>query len=306
MEDLKYLPPKFSYALKDLAKYYDAFEKGGPLSSLSKNSSEHSFSAHSGMSKNVDAPNTVRSSHSLKTIKEKNAKKSMPRIKYRHQSTIKSRRRAPSNGLPPLNKRSRSHSKTRSRSKSKSKLKSNSKINKISKYRKMKSKVMMAAERRGLKIKHARPAPLNQTLSQFRSPDHRFDVPHNINNSNILISDRSNMNSINGTTNFTSNNQNLPEFVKRLKNLDSNWSTTNYGISSDQSNLEDLSNMRYSSNKFHSEGSAKHYSKSEHTVPNVQVNLNAKYNICDNIIIQGNSKFYFLIIFRSTKVFDEG
>ena len=138
MEDMKYWKPKFSHALIDLAKYYNTFEKGRKLPLISKQSSKHSISAHSDVSKNVDEPNNFKSTHSLKTIQEMNVKKSIPRIKHRYQSTIKSRAKALSKRFPSLSKGSRSRSKTRSRSKSKSHHKSNSKINKVSQSGKMK------------------------------------------------------------------------------------------------------------------------------------------------------------------------
>ena len=293
MEDQKYLPPKYSYALKDLAKYYDCYSQlAGPLSSLSKMSSEQSFTSNPSVQRGREpreqreGHTTVRSTHSLKTIKETKAKKSMSRIKFRHQSSIKSRRRKISGALPPLVRRSRSNSKTRSRSKSNKKLKNSSKVGKPLKFRKMKSKVLMAAERRGVKIKHTRPVPLNQTLSQFRSPDNRFEMAQNMNNSNVLISDRGNMNSISEATNYTGQPGNLPEFMKRLKNLESNGGSINNAIS-EPSHVDEISNLRYSSQHYQSDATSNHYSKSEH-IPNVQVNLNTKYNICDNIIIQGD------------------
>jgi hypothetical protein len=46
MEEYKYLPPKFSYALKDLAKYFDVFEQTGRLSSISRQSSEQSLKSN--------------------------------------------------------------------------------------------------------------------------------------------------------------------------------------------------------------------------------------------------------------------
>ena len=36
MEGSKYLPPKFSYALKDLAKHYDIFEQKFSMSNFSQ------------------------------------------------------------------------------------------------------------------------------------------------------------------------------------------------------------------------------------------------------------------------------
>jgi hypothetical protein len=45
MEDMKYLPPKFSYSLKDLAEYYGVFEKFDKTT-LSATSSNLSFRTH--------------------------------------------------------------------------------------------------------------------------------------------------------------------------------------------------------------------------------------------------------------------
>jgi len=43
MEETKYLPPKFSYACKDMAHYYGVFEKKMPMSNFSTTSSEKSI-----------------------------------------------------------------------------------------------------------------------------------------------------------------------------------------------------------------------------------------------------------------------
>ena len=43
MEETKYLPPKYSYAWKDLAKFYDIFEKQVPMSAFSMTSSDKSI-----------------------------------------------------------------------------------------------------------------------------------------------------------------------------------------------------------------------------------------------------------------------
>lgn len=43
MEETKYLPPKFSYACKDIAKYFDVFERKFSMTALSVASSENSF-----------------------------------------------------------------------------------------------------------------------------------------------------------------------------------------------------------------------------------------------------------------------
>lgn len=118
------------------------------------------------------------------------------------------------------------------------------------KFRKMKSKHLMAAERRGLRIKNPRHTALNQTLNQFRSPDTRFNMSTGIGNSNVLVSDRSNMNSISQNYPFNSVNKNLPEFMARLQQMDSNEGSNHVPSSSDQSNNDDLNNtnIRYSSN----------------------------------------------------------
>ena len=80
----------------------------------------------------------------------------------------------------------------------------------------------------------------------------------------------------------------MPESLRRWKNLDS--STTNYASNSDQLNLEDKSNAWYSSNQIRYETNAKNILKTEQDMPDFQVNMNAKYNIYDNMIIQGNDQ----------------
>ena len=146
----------------------------------------------------------------------------------------------------------------------------------------------MAAGRRGLKIKPIKPFSFNQTLSHLGSPDHRSDVSENNNNLNFLLSNRSSIYNINANVNYIQKNRDLPESLRRWKNLDS--STTNYASNSDQLNLEDKSNAWYSSNQIRYETNSKNILKTEQDMPDFQVNMNAKYNIYDNMIIQGNDQ----------------
>jgi len=190
MEEYKYLPPKFSYAVKDLARYFEIYEQGGPLSSMSKNSSEKSF--HS--APRVHGSSTQRSTHSLKTIKESMGKKNMIKRPYRYQSSIHRRKaRKSSKILPPLRRslsnNSHSHSRSRSGSKSKSKNKLRNRTNKPPQYRKVRSKVLHAAEKRGLRIQNSTPTSLNQTLTHLKS-QHGMHQSNITQPPNILVSDK--------------------------------------------------------------------------------------------------------------------
>ena len=122
MEEHKYLPPKFSYALKDMAKYYDIFEKAGNLSNLSKTSSNMSFRSVSLMNEVNENMSTPKNKVDLKPIKESLTKKSLSRNRYRpssiketSQMMRKRIKRNGSNSLPPLH-----NSTSRSRASSKS------------------------------------------------------------------------------------------------------------------------------------------------------------------------------------------
>lgn len=211
MEEFKYLPPKFSYAVKDLAKFFEVFEQTGPLSSMSKNSSEKSF-----QSNRKHENSTQRSSHSLKTIKESLGKKSTFKGRIRHQSSINRRRRKHSSKvLPPLTKKSLTRSRSRSRSKSKAKSRENSKT-KPPRYRKIRSKILYAAEKRGFRIQNNSPTAMNQTLSHLKSPVN-LDSSQLRESSKILVSDRMDTRkSVDHRPQvFASSNNDIPEYMDR-------------------------------------------------------------------------------------------
>ena len=123
MEDHKYLPPKFSYAMKDMAKHYDVFEKMTKLSNLSKTSSNMSFRSASYMNENHEEKDNSNDKSSLRPIKESMRNKSNSRNKYRNNTFKHSNRmlrkrikRNGSSSLPPANTKSSSRSRSRSRS----------------------------------------------------------------------------------------------------------------------------------------------------------------------------------------------
>lgn len=55
MEDFKYLPPKFSFSLKDLATDYGVFERGD-VSSMISGSTNMSMTTASGFNVNFNEP----------------------------------------------------------------------------------------------------------------------------------------------------------------------------------------------------------------------------------------------------------
>lgn len=188
MEEYKYLPPKFSYALKELARFFEVFEQTGPLSSMSKNSSEHSF-----QSNRKHEGSTHRSSNSLRTIKEALGKNKQPMGRFKAvKVTTARRRRRSSKGLISLGGRSLSNSRSRSRSKSKSKSKypRHKTTTKQPRYRRIRSKVLYAAEKRGLRIQNSNLGNLNQTLMNFKPPIPYEQTPQARFGSNILVADR--------------------------------------------------------------------------------------------------------------------
>ena len=91
IEDSEQITPKFSYAVKDLAKYFEVYEQKIPLSIMSDNSSEKSAKTITG-SKELRDSSVLKLSNSLKTIKESLGKKNISKPKYKHQSSIKHRK----------------------------------------------------------------------------------------------------------------------------------------------------------------------------------------------------------------------
>ena len=91
MEERKAITPRFSYAVKDLAKYYEVYEQSIPFSTMSNTSSERSFKSIPGSRDIIDS-GIPKIANSLKTIKESLGKKSISKIKYRHQSSIHQRK----------------------------------------------------------------------------------------------------------------------------------------------------------------------------------------------------------------------
>ena len=91
MEDRKGVTPRFSYAVKDLAKYFEIYEQTIPFSSMSNTSSERSFKSIPA-SKEFNDTSVPKIANSLKTIKESLGKKSISKLKYRHQSSTHQRK----------------------------------------------------------------------------------------------------------------------------------------------------------------------------------------------------------------------
>ena len=115
-EQHKYLAPKFSYAMKDMAQYFDVFEWQANLSTLSKTSSNMSFRSTSLIEGLNESAGTPRNKIDLHPVKESLMKKDVSRNRYRHTSvkntSYRRTKRHGSSSLPPVkSSRSRSGSK---------------------------------------------------------------------------------------------------------------------------------------------------------------------------------------------------
>jgi hypothetical protein len=149
MENNKQLPPKFSYATKDMAQYFDVFEKTDRLSNLSMTSSNMSFKSivlHDAK----DNINTSKNQADLMPIQESMLKRNMSRSNYRNSSVLKANsfskkrvKRQGSSSLPHVNSKSSS----RSRSSSKGKKYKYQGFGRQSTIRKIKARVLKNAVR---------------------------------------------------------------------------------------------------------------------------------------------------------------
>ena len=70
MEESKFLPPKYSFACKDLARFYNIYELSTSKSSLSKASSDITLVSVPGIK---DKQKNANSNNELHTIKETNS-----------------------------------------------------------------------------------------------------------------------------------------------------------------------------------------------------------------------------------------
>uniref|UniRef100_A0A7S3N5F2 Uncharacterized protein n=1 Tax=Euplotes harpa TaxID=151035 RepID=A0A7S3N5F2_9SPIT len=79
----------------------------------------------------------------------------------------------------------------------------------------MKVRMLKAAEKRGLRIQNSSISPMNNTLTNFKSPQYMDQVDAK-QNTHILVSDRvENSRAINDDPRYSSSN--LPEFINKHK-----------------------------------------------------------------------------------------
>ncbi|CAI2366418.1 unnamed protein product [Moneuplotes crassus] len=154
MEQYKYLPPKFSFALKDMAKHYKKTPSQGSFKSLS---------AIEGFNSSMDTPHEK---NDLRTIKETMIRKANSNNRQRS-------RRVGSNASSLKSKSSRTSRSIRSSSRSKKKLKFK-KLRKP-KLKKIKAKVLkQALNRRGFK----KPVIGSNSKLSYNSPSDTVHLPH--------------------------------------------------------------------------------------------------------------------------------
>jgi hypothetical protein len=142
MEKNKQLPPKFSFALKDMAKHFDIFGKTDGFSNLSNTSSNMSFQSFI-LPEGKDSVPTPKGNVDLMPIHESMARRTTrhPSIKSTHGITKRKLHRNGSNSLPFINSKSSSRSHSSSKSK-KYKFRGNGRQSVI---RKVKARVMKNA-----------------------------------------------------------------------------------------------------------------------------------------------------------------